>query len=429
MSVDREALAARCLHFEPLADSLIVHGSTLSAATRSQLRRWCAELAERVRSEAAYHAKHGRCVYVGLAGMAWALYAAARALADERLAAVAETVLDFRGGHDITGVASFLTGETGSLLVSALVRPAQAESDIAHFLELASEADKKEDFDDEWLYGRAGLLIGCLMLVPQAASTGNAEVVDRVADQLAQHLLERGQAQSSAAVAWKTRKTTGLGGVPPLLYSWHSHFYTGAAHGLLGVVMALLCWLRAVRCSARAAQLASTTATARNLLVQALDWLLVQVDSVGNLPSRVDGALSAEANPLVQFCHGAPGAAIVFAFAAQELQVEQYRDAAVRFGEVTYEYGLLRKGPGLCHGIAGNGWVMLSMLRLTAEPVWLVRACQFAHAIRSEAVRGMSRTPDRPWSLFEGRAGALAFFAALCEDDPAAARFPFFEAF
>lgn len=414
-------LCARCLTYEPLHGAMLLEGQVLSPTTRSLLWRQCRELAERVRSEVAYAAKHGPCVYVGLAGMAFALRAASDVLANEDLANAADVALELHCAHDVRGNASLLCGEAGTLVVDALLRPAHAEQDVARFLELASSADADEAFDDEWLYGRAGLLMGCLILAPQARAHVSAASVHRLvrlADSLAQHLLQRGQAQASAAEAWHAQ------GVPPLLYEWHGHCYIGAAHGLLGSAMALLGWLRAVRCSDRPEPLASTAAAARLLIVQALDWALAQVDAAGNLPAR-----AGEPSPLVQFCHGAPGAALVFAFGAQELELERFREAAVRFGEVTYEYGLLRKGPGLCHGLAGNGWVMLAMLRLTRDPLWLLRACQFAQAIRSEGVRTMSRTPDRPWSLFEGRAGALAFLAALCQDDPAAARFPFFECF
>jgi len=57
----------------------------------------------------------------------------------------------------------------------------------------------------------------------------------------------------------------------------------------------------------------------------------------------------------------------------------------------------------------------------------MIRACQFGEAMHDPEVQAASRTPDRPWSLFKGQAGGLAFLAALAADEPSMARFPFFE--
>ena len=64
---------------------------------------------------------------------------------------------------------------------------------------------------------------------------------------------------------------------------------------------------------------------------------------------------------------------------------QEYLTAAQACGEVTWERGLLRKGYGLCHGVAGNGYVFLQLYRLTGEDyhlhraikVWLNIVCDF----------------------------------------------------
>jgi hypothetical protein len=46
-----------------------------------------------------------------------------------------------------------------------------------------------------------------------------------------------------------------------------------------------------------------------------------------------------------------------------------------RAAEVTWRRGLLAKGPGLCHGVAGNGYALLSVYRCTrweGVTVWTV---------------------------------------------------------
>jgi hypothetical protein len=41
--------------------------------------------------------------------------------------------------------------------------------------------------------------------------------------------------------------------------------------------------------------------------------------------------------------------------------------AAIKAGEGTYQYGLLLKGNGLCHGISGNGYMLHSLTRYFTE--------------------------------------------------------------
>ena len=46
---------------------------------------------------------------------------------------------------------------------------------------------------------------------------------------------------------------------------------------------------------------------------------------------------------------------------------EKYLQACLRCGELTWQKGLLLKGPGICHGIAGSGYVFLLLYRLTGD--------------------------------------------------------------
>jgi hypothetical protein len=61
--------------------------------------------------------------------------------------------------------------------------------------------------------------------------------------------------------------------------------------------------------------------------------------------------------------------------AAASATTSKYLSVARRCGEATWRYGLLRKGPGICHGISGSGYAMLCLYKTTREPVWLHRAC------------------------------------------------------
>ncbi len=63
----------------------------------------------------------------------------------------------------------------------------------------------------------------------------------------------------------------------------------------------------------------------------------------------------------VQWCHGAPG---IVSTLGDLMPLE----LAIAGGELTWRAGPLRKGPGLCHGTAGNGFAFLKLHDLTRDP-------------------------------------------------------------
>jgi Lanthionine synthetase C-like protein len=116
----------------------------------------------------------------------------------------------------------------------------------------------------------------------------------------------------------------------------------------------------------------------------------------------------------VQWCHGAPG---IVATLGDLLDLE----LAVAGGELTWRAGPLAKGPGLCHGTAGNAYAFLVLHRRTGDELWLDRARAFAmHAIgqveRERAAVGRGR-----YSLFAGDLGLALFLRHLLDGED---RFP-----
>ena len=81
--------------------------------------------------------------------------------------------------------------------------------------------------------------------------------------------------------------------------------------------------------------------------------------------------------------------------------------------------GPLVKGPGLCHGTAGNGYAFLKLLERTGDELWLERARAFAmHAARQ--VERTRRAHGRGrYSLWTGDVGAAMFIASCISADPA----------
>ena len=87
-----------------------------------------------------------------------------------------------------------------------------------------------------------------------------------------------------------------------------------------------------------------------------------------------------------QWCHGAPG---VVASAAALPRDPALDALLLEGGELTWEAGPLRKGAGLCHGTAGNGFALLKLFTRTGDELWLERARRFAAhaAVQVEADR------------------------------------------
>ena len=121
---------------------------------------------------------------------------------------------------------------------------------------------------------------------------------------------------------------------------------------------------------------------------------------------------------------------IVYLFAKAHLTWPddgRYLAACERCAELTWQCGLLKKGPGICHGVAGSGYVFLLMYRLTGNPLYHHRAMRFAEFLESPEFRNGARTPDTPYSLYEGLAGTVCFVSDLMQ--PQKAEFPFFNVF
>lgn len=61
-------------------------------------------------------------------------------------------------------------------------------------------------------------------------------------------------------------------------------------------------------------------------------------------------------------------------FSCKVFGKEKYLDAALKCGEVVWSHGLLKKGYGICHGVAGNAYTFLCLFRQTGDLKYLHRA-------------------------------------------------------
>lgn len=132
---------------------------------------------------------------------------------------------------------------------------------------------------------------------------------------------------------------------------------------------------------------------------------------------------------LVQWCHGAPGVVAALAAAPRSDDAASARLDALLLeaGELVWKAGPLAKGPGLCHGTAGNGYAFLALYGRTGDVRWLERARRFAmHAI-GQRRRARERFGQGRYTLWTGD-GGLAVYLHHCLA-PERAAFPGLEVF
>jgi lantibiotic modifying enzyme len=195
--------------------------------------------------------------------------------------------------------------------------------------------------------------------------------------------------RASAEQVLATRDEDGL---------WTQHLYRrvfrflGPAHGYAGIVRAL----------ANRGRVPETADLSPYLLRE--DGLANWMPTTETTPEEIR----------VQWCHGAPG---MVATLGDLLDFE----LALAGGELTWRAGPLAKGPGLCHGTAGNAYAFLVLHRRTGDDVWRERARAFAmHAIGQ--VEGERAAVGRGrYSLFTGDVGVALFLRHLLDGED---RFP-----
>lgn len=301
-------------------------------------------------------------VYIGGAGIVWALDELGSAGWEDAAVSFVDSYRVRPSPWDEDPVeASYHFGEAGIALVAFRLTRDAGLADRVHELVLTgldSEAN-------EVMYGTPGS-----MLVAEAmlAWTGEPRW-----DEAWHAAAERVESARDADGLWTSR----LGG--------HAARYLGPAHGYAG----------------------NTRAFANRGKVQLVDlepYLLRDGDLANWLPG--DGSRPDEIR--VQWCHGAPG---IVATLGDLLDLE----LAVAGGELTWRAGPLAKGPGLCHGTAGNGYAFLVLHRRTGDELWLDRARAFGmHALgrveRERAVLGRGR-----YSLFTGDVGVALFLRHLLD--------------
>lgn len=300
-------------------------------------------------------------VYLGSAGVAWALGRLGSSL---DVAEVVERAFARYGERpDFGAVPSTMMGESGFLRILGLER----------LCDVVRANATNETV--EWLWGAPGTMLAA------EAVPGCEDAWSASADRLWE--------------AWDGEV-------------WAQHLYgrvdrlLGAGHGFAGNVRALA-GRPDLLGEERTAELERRTVAV--LAAEALrDGDLVNWSPVAGdpQPERIR----------VQWCHGAPGT--ICSTAGIAPGDGTLTELLVAGGELIWHAGPLRKGPGLCHGTAGNGYAFLKLWRRTGDERWLERARAFAmHAI--------GQLEGSRFSLWTGDVGVALFLRSCLDGDD---RFP-----
>ncbi|XP_024083742.1 lanC-like protein 3 isoform X2 [Cimex lectularius] len=254
---------------------------------------------------------------------------------------------------------------------------------------------------DELFVGRAGYLCGALWL---NRVFGRPVISQDVLHTICEAIMASGKRYSEE----HNSRTL-------LMYHYYNTEYLGAAHGLCSILQMLL------SCDS----FLEKHKQAEREIKNTVDFFLKIQEPNGNFPAATDEiGQSRGSDELIHWCHGAPGVVYLLLKAYIRWHEPKYLTAAMKCGEIVWQRGLLKKGPGICHGVAGNGYVFLALYRATNDLRYLHRANQFAKFLKTEEFK-KARVPDNPYSLYEGLAGTICFLADLMEPEDAA--FPFFE--
>ncbi|HLX31417.1 MAG TPA: LanC-like protein [Gaiellaceae bacterium] len=307
-------------------------------------------------------------IYLGAAGMVWALHELGSAGWED--AAVAQ-IDRYRAKPDFpefASAASYWMGECGIALVAYRLTGDAGLADRVHELVLAN----LDSPTNEVMWGAPGT-----MLVAEAmlAWTGDARW-----DEAWRTSAERVVAARDVDGLWTQD-----------LYD-RTFRFLGPAHGYAGSI-------RALANRGRAPALAD------------LAPYVLRDDALANWKPTVD---SEPREIRVQWCHGAPGMVATLGDLLDE-------ELALAGGELTWRAGPLAKGSGLCHGTAGNAYAFLVLHRRTGDELWLERARAFAmHAI-GQVEREREKLGRGRYSLFTGDVGVALFLRHLLDGET---RFP-----
>ena len=339
-----------------------------------------------------------KTLYVGAAGMAWALAALRdRGHAEASIAPVDVAAAALEAWREAPGVltelelpspahAALFHGESGVLAVHWLLSRSSEVADRLHEHVVGNVSNEANDL----FWGAPGTMLAAHMMLEQTGESRWAEAWRASADEL----IQRRDDDGLWTIRLHGQEGRGL----------------GPAHGVVGNVLAL----RQALDGPERERLERETSDllARTAVIE---------DGLANWPGRGDGTLEGRDGEIrLQWCTGAPG---VVTSAADYLDDELLLAGA----ELVWQAGPHgdEKGASICHGTAGNGYALLKTFERTADERWLDRARLFAVHALEQTERLLANRGRGRFSLWTGDMG-VAVYAADCLDGMA--RYPVLDA-
>lgn len=321
-------------------------------------------------------------LYLGAAGVIWALDHLARAGAVVEGPELGHHLPPMRerthAYYEARGVQtrSYLNGDAGMMLAEWRLTPSPDLAD-ALFQVIVANMD---DPTLEIMWGAPGTMLAALMMHRATGQTRWAEVF-------------RAGAQALEAAFQPVGDFSARIWTQDLYGSARQHF--GLVHGFAGNAFVLI--------QGRDLLLAEAWARWSPWLAETLAASATRRDGAINWTAGVGPSRPGRIAP-VQVCHGAPGMILGLADLDQPID-----DLLLGGGELIWRAGPLRKGAGVCHGTAGNGYGLLKLFERTGDQVWLDRARTFAmHAI-GQGRLDLSTVGRRRYSLWTGDVGLAVF--------------------
>jgi len=316
-----------------------------------------------------------RSVYIGGAGVI-------RALDELRRRGLAEPARDYApyleqeyvpDEPDRDNQPGLLTGETGIRLVLQRLEPSTENLDRLAELIAANERDEHL----ELLWGSPGTMLAAAEL---HQTTGEERWLELWRD----------------SAAWLEGECDPDSGIWTQLIVGKEARYLGPAHGFAGCMLALAAFGSSPELDEHAVAVTKRFA--------------VEEDGLANWPPGADHGLRSNDQPIrVQWCHGAPG--MVTSLAGLAPDDDEHGQLLRAGGELTWRAGPLAKGPGLCHGTAGNGYAFLALLERTGDELWLERARAFAMHAAAQVARARETHGRGRFTLWTGDAGVALYLA------------------